>query len=215
VNGTVIIAIAGAFGTGVALPICVFHYQRFWENCQKGSDVARKLVRSLEELRDLVSGYGPAATSCGRPELYRSLVATAPKTKEARFLEEAMFDLHDDALEKSIRKTIFDLRAYVAFGTTDLMQQTDMANDWNVSGSPVHVAWSTYVHRAGTIHLPALERSLAALRPLTSPWGLWIRPAARFWIRGIGAARRVSQPTNAAPAPLTPRRWRTRLQAQA
>ncbi len=209
-NGTVSIAIAGAFGTGVALPIFVFHYQGFWKNCQKGSDVARKLVRSLEELRDLVSGYGLAATFCGRPEFYRKLVATAPKTKEARFLEEAMFDLHDDTLEKSIRKTIFDLRAHVAFGITELMQQTANANDWRVSGSPTHVLWNAYVNRGGTIHLPALERCLSALRPLASPWGLWARPVLRLWTHGISAARRPFLQRKPAQIPLALRRRRAR-----
>lgn len=209
-SGPSLLALAAAFGTGVALPIFVFHYQRFWENCQRGSDVARKLVRSLEELHDAVGGLGFAAAFCGRPELYRKLMQTAPKTKEVRFLEEAMFDLHDDRLEKEISKTIHGLRSYVAYGLTDLMHQLADRKDWHVEGSQTHQTWTSYIDQTRAIHMPAIDRCLGALKPLTSPWGFWVRPSKRLWARIGDAARTQLMARKEAPALVPVRRRRRR-----
>ncbi len=149
------------------------------------------------------------ASLCGQPGLYRKLLETAPKTKEVRFLDEALYDLHDEVLETLIRKTVIDVRGYVAFGVTDLMGQTDKSEDWKVVGSPTNKAWTSFVETGRVVHVAALDKIIKALKPLASPWGFWRRPSTRLWTASVSAARKPFTPPK--PLPIARASSRRRL----
>ncbi len=57
-------------------------------------------------------------------------------------------------------------------------------------GSAAFVAWNAYIESAQKTHVPALDKLLKELRPLTTPWGFWVRPSVQLWTRGLDLVRR-------------------------
>lgn len=180
-----ILAFVGTFVAGAAFPIFVVHYQRFWDNCRVGADTARRVYRALCDIRDCLVEFEAAAVEGGRPGLYRKISSASARTKVIFTIEDSLFDLRDDSLEKDARLGFARVRHYLAHGLTDLMTTTD-ADDFRVAGTSAYAAREEYLRRIATECLPELEQLMKRVEPLRSPWGHWRRSLGRIVGRVFG-----------------------------
>jgi hypothetical protein len=165
------------------------HYGEFWIGCKKGSDLSRRVYRGLESIRESIAGFEPAATFRGRPAFYRSIAKTSAETKSVLASDDELFPLQDAELEKAIMLMVRAVRGSLAQGLTELMQATANGNDFNTLGTEGYKARQAYIATMTNVLIPEMDRILARLRPLLSPWGFWRRSVARIWNRFIAIGR--------------------------
>jgi len=203
--------VGGAFLTGAAVPIFVFHYQRFWDTCRSGSELARRVHRGLQDVRGSLEGFGLAATFCGRPGLYRKISETSARTKAVLAFGDSLFDLRDEVLEKDVDRTIRNVRSFLAYGLTELMGETGNADDFKVPGTPAHKARQAYLDSVKSVYLPEIDRLLKRTRPLTSPWGFWWRSFTTILGRLRAFAKGPEPRVETPPPPSRPHRRSRRI----
>lgn len=175
----VVLVAVGAFITGAAFPIFILHYQRFWDSCRAGADTSRRAYRALCDIRDCLVEFEPAVTEGGRPGLYRKISSASVRTKVIFTIEDSLFDLRDDSLEKDVRHGFSRVRHHLAHGLTELMSTTD-ADDFRVPGTSTYAAREEYLRSITQDCLPELERLMKRVEPLRSPWGFWRRSIVRI-----------------------------------
>lgn len=161
-----------AFVSGVGVSVLTLHYKDSWTLWRTGADTALVFRKHLQTLRafEIDTAERMDMKKLGPDGPWRPIEAAAAELGELQELKPTLFHLRHDGLEQEIWNLVVNLIPFVGKGRGEIMssvQNREQLFDENHFGTQ---QWRSYTGSIREHYVPRLDKLIAKLERISTPW---------------------------------------------